>query len=709
MKLLSRSLAPVTLILALFVLTGCPKPPAPPEAPVPTQPPAVPALPQELLPVVPESIPPSASVPAGFTQSPQLEFYGNYETAGVLADLPEGIEPDKIKRVECYLNVDGEWSRVQDLVQVGAFPVYATSLFWLQPGSTYQVKVVFKDRAGKDIVTRFRSGSTRPDFVMPETAAKLFVSPEGNDSNPGTIEKPFKTLLKAVGVTKPGTTVILRGGTYYEGDLVLPVKGSQTKPIVIKAYPGEKVALDGSDPDLMDHSVWEEAGDGLYTHAMNGESFNCILEDRETGECIRMLPLHTADELRARSVKNFGEFSKMEIDAAFCCDGETATLMPPKPLENYIVHIGRANKAFILENQRHLVFDGLEMRYYGKGHYACAALIYSTSDVCFQNCRILFCDTGLWVKMNSDRVTIQDCTFVDGTANFPFGMLKTGGAKTSFEGGAVYVDAKFSGRGLVVRRNRIEGWFDGVHLTSWILDDARSNEIDFYQNVVLDCVDDFIEADGFSRNVRIFDNFMRRSLSGISIAQALDGPTYCVYNVLADCGVVPACTREDNYGYPFKTNGGDGWEIGSGPVYFYHNTAYTLDPKSRAMLVKRAKWRKITFRNNIWCGNELGFEIWEDRPSPMDLDYDNLYVANTNAPLFLVAYRRKYMNLDEVRSKLKYLKHGISAEPRLSDPKAGVYTLLADSPCIDAGTPVPGINDGRAKGSAPDMGAYEAR
>ena len=34
------------------------------------------------------------------------------------------------------------------------------------------------------------------------------------------------------------------------------------------------------------------------------------------------------------------------------------------------------------------------------------------------------------------------------------------------------------------------------------------------------------------------------------------------------------------------TNGGPHPEIGSGHVFFYHNTAYTDDPDSRAMLVK---------------------------------------------------------------------------------------------------------------------------
>jgi hypothetical protein len=149
-----------------------------------------------------------------------------------------------------------------------------------------------------------------------------------------------------------------------------------------------------------------------------------------------------------------------------------------------------------------------------------------------------------------------------------------------------------------------------------------------------------VEADGFSRNVRIFDNFLNRSLSGISLAQALDGPTFIVYKVIGNCGLVSAAQRATNphAGYPFKTNGGAGAEIGSGPMYFYHNTAYTLDPESRAMLVKHAKWRRMTLRNNIWAGQKLGLDLWMATPSTMDFDYDNLFVQQSTQPLVLHAY-----------------------------------------------------------------------
>ena len=45
-------------------------------------------------------------------------------------------------------------------------------------------------------------------------ARTYFVSPQGNDEAPGTLEQPFATLQKAVDVVAPADTIFLRGGVY---------------------------------------------------------------------------------------------------------------------------------------------------------------------------------------------------------------------------------------------------------------------------------------------------------------------------------------------------------------------------------------------------------------------------------------------------------------------------------------------------------------
>ena len=308
-----------------------------------------------------------------------------------------------------------------------------------------------------------------------------------------------------------------------------------------------------------------------------------------------------------------GTFRELGIEGAVYCHGERIHISFQKPLDDHSLHVSGFDRGIVLDARNHVQFDGLELNHYGRDESSCAIYVLNSSDVLIQHCTFRYDDCQIYAKLNSDRLTVQNCRFMDAILEWPFDYMKgDSGISGRLEGGAINVDSKFSGRGLVFRRNRISNIFDGAHLTPWTVNSARTNEIDFYENIIDGCIDDFVEADGYARNVRIFDNSMNRSLSGISVAQALDGPTFIMYNVIGNCGMVPAAQRpgSENAGYPFKTNGGTSAETGSGPLYFYHNTAFTLDPNSRAMLVKNARWRKMTLRNNIWVGQRLGLDLW---------------------------------------------------------------------------------------------------
>jgi hypothetical protein len=55
-------------------------------------------------------------------------------------------------------------------------------------------------------------------MVTPEVVrANLYVSPNGSDSNPGSEEEPFRTIMRAAQVVTPGTTVHVAPGMYTGG------------------------------------------------------------------------------------------------------------------------------------------------------------------------------------------------------------------------------------------------------------------------------------------------------------------------------------------------------------------------------------------------------------------------------------------------------------------------------------------------------------
>jgi hypothetical protein len=74
----------------------------------------------------------------------------------------------------------------------------------------------------------------------------FYVSPTGSDSNPGTEDRPFKSIQKACNEALPGSTVYVHSGVYNEV-VKINSSGSEDKGyITITNYPGENPVLDGS-------------------------------------------------------------------------------------------------------------------------------------------------------------------------------------------------------------------------------------------------------------------------------------------------------------------------------------------------------------------------------------------------------------------------------------------------------------------------------
>lgn len=73
--------------------------------------------------------------------------------------------------------------------------------------------------------------------------AVYYVSTEGNDTNPGTADKPFRTVQKGVDACGPGETVRIRGGVYEERVLLKRSGSYFGRDITITADADEPVVL----------------------------------------------------------------------------------------------------------------------------------------------------------------------------------------------------------------------------------------------------------------------------------------------------------------------------------------------------------------------------------------------------------------------------------------------------------------------------------
>jgi hypothetical protein len=85
-------------------------------------------------------------------------------------------------------------------------------------------------------------------------AQDYFVAPDGNDGNPGTLEKPKKSPVKVAAMLKPGDTLYFRKGTYRcRTNRIIGLApsrdGEEGKPITFKNYKNEHVKIDVAGAD----------------------------------------------------------------------------------------------------------------------------------------------------------------------------------------------------------------------------------------------------------------------------------------------------------------------------------------------------------------------------------------------------------------------------------------------------------------------------
>ena len=132
----------------------------------------------------------------------------------------------------------------------------------------------------------------------------FYVAPYGDDTNPGTIDRPFKTITKAYYSSSPGNLIYFRGGKYEPTIINGPVamdlarnnQGSQKENIKFWAYPGEKPVINLSSIQFKGGTIWGVLLSGNYMHwkgfeitglpAIASQWVHCALMLKDCNNCI---------------------------------------------------------------------------------------------------------------------------------------------------------------------------------------------------------------------------------------------------------------------------------------------------------------------------------------------------------------------------------------------------------------------------------------
>ena len=264
------------------------------------------------------------------------------------------------------------------------------------------------------------------------------LNPAAADTNPGTVDKPWKTLAHAGSAKelKPGDTVLIHSGVYRE-HAKITVSGTPGKPITFAAARGAKVIIKGSEvvtgwtrapsgrddpkvaPGQEPATTWKvKLGEEFFTDKDYPGSYDnkakrwvsqVFWQDNHPLQMIGVDPIYRSDDgehmLRMQNVgKGFDDLfvQSFYFDPA---KGELYIFIAGDP-SWFCIEVGVRGYLLTCVKVHDVTVRGLEMRH-NRSPNQCgtAANINSSERVVFEDCRIEWADfTGLAIG------TCKNCT-----------------------------------------------------------------------------------------------------------------------------------------------------------------------------------------------------------------------------------------------------------------------------------------------------------
>lgn len=253
---------------------------------------------------------------------------------------------------------------------------------------------------------------------------------KGADSADGDKLRPWKTLQHALDSVRPGDTVYLREGTFFENVIVSRV-GTKDRPITVRSFPGEQAVLDGGLREFFEKppDAWEPlVSSGEYRSSKSYPNLRDVMG--AFGDS--MIGLHTyhhSQDLRATNElldwEDWKNTAKTDIKPVYCGPGLwydrdtgriharlAATHVPD--IDNYrgetdarklpLVVAPFRSVPLLLDGARHLRFQDLTVR--GGGHDT--IVVRQCADIRFDNVTVRCGTYGLRV-IGTHRLELTRC------------------------------------------------------------------------------------------------------------------------------------------------------------------------------------------------------------------------------------------------------------------------------------------------------------
>jgi len=612
-----------------------------------------------------------------------IELYANIETVSVYVPY-DGDENANATATVAFRKVGaGAWTEGHPLVRIRGSR-FAGSIFGVKPKSEYEVRVTVTDPDGAGPAELMARTRTRIESFPVGSGRHMYVSPGGDDASAGTETEPFRTIQHAVDEAKPGDHIVARPGVYRES-VRIRTSGKPDDYLLVRGLPGAKI-VGLPDPDAAGRLTWEKVEDDLYKAKPGYRTRYIAVDGKRLYYWKDLEMLKRGTETRRDKVYAVKGGWTQETDGTLYVRlGDGGRPEDPK------MQITQRTDGIVLDGVRHVIVQGFDIGYFGD-----YCLRLNNSSACAVQHNVLHNSRhGMRIDGPTSHNNLVEGNELYDTSvwDWPWQLCKAHDP----EGSAIVLTG---GRGTVVRRNRIHGFFNAIVPSLWgRLDDERFNgDMDVHDNEMWDVGDDCLEPEGTCINQRYWENRMRGALMGISLAPITTGPCYFIRNTVFDHHLSAVKLSNDT----------------SGPCFLYHNTFVTTvhdtdkysSRKDVNGIGNSGAYHNMTYRNNIIQGTDHAYCDWRrERPRGLSMDYDNLW---TTSGTHFFMYGKRYGDFETTRKETGFEEHGMSVDAQFVDLQAGDLRLKADSPLIDKGVRLPNINDDFA-GAAPDIGAFEHR
>ncbi len=412
-----------------------------------------------------------------------------------------------------------------------------------------------------------------------------FVAVDGNNSNNGSLIHPWQTIEYALSNLTAGDTLEIRGGIYYEHNMVISLQGTATEPIIIEAYQNEIATLDGGVDTFLNAPVtkWSLVADSINLYKSNdvfsGSYVNAWIEDDNVhiityddslnqsslnfGPVNGFLPIYQGPGIRLSTDGHLYIRLEQNPNDLIGPDGDSLAYLPSDINPNHNnINVFFSSYLFKMMGAKHLRFNNV--------NFSHSKYLFDVRDssqfVEFDSCRFKY-GSYAFVVRSADNFTFSGCSFDNGVPQYVYwsdvkmGSCEVAEAYPEFESKAITSDNGFSN--FNIRNCLFENGFDGVGVK-----DGSSN-VTITHCYFVQFRDDAIDLRSGIDNVEIADNVLWKIGSGISMTETSPvsiGQVYIHHNIIDNTilqhGGRPGNCHESNWPVwttidPFGSHGQD--------------------------------------------------------------------------------------------------------------------------------------------------------